>query len=68
VVHGAEDQLIDVLNRQQLATMIPGARDVELDGVGRLPPLEAPEALRDVIAEVASPEALAELVRADASA
>jgi 3-oxoadipate enol-lactonase len=59
VVHGTEDRLIDVVNGQRLAAMIPDARYVELDGVGHLPPLEAPDQLLDVIAEVGSDDPLA---------
>jgi len=60
VVHGTEDRLIHVLNGQRLAAMIPDARYLELEGVGHLPPLEAPDELLDMIAEVASVDARAE--------
>lgn len=54
IVHGSDDPLIDVLNGRRLAELIPFARYDELDGVGHLPPLEAPDRLLEVIAEVAS--------------
>lgn len=50
VVHGAEDRLVHVLNGRRLGEAIPGATYVELEGVGHLPPLEAPERLRELIA------------------
>jgi pimeloyl-ACP methyl ester carboxylesterase len=53
VVHGAEDRLIHVLNGRRLGEMIPGAQYVELDGVGHLPPLEAPDELHELIVAAA---------------
>jgi pimeloyl-ACP methyl ester carboxylesterase len=53
IVHGADDPLVDVVNGRRLAELIPGSRYVELPGTGHLPPLEAPDQLLDVIAEVA---------------
>jgi len=52
VVHGAEDPLIEPLNGRRLVELIPGARLFELPGVGHLPPVEAPEALLEIIADV----------------
>jgi pimeloyl-ACP methyl ester carboxylesterase len=54
IVHGAEDQLIDVVNGRRLAELIPGSRYLELDGVGHLPPLEAPSRLLEVIVDAAA--------------
>jgi pimeloyl-ACP methyl ester carboxylesterase len=56
VVHGAQDRLVHVLNGRRLGEMIPTATYVELEGVGHLPPLEAPEALLQAIATVAGSE------------
>jgi pimeloyl-ACP methyl ester carboxylesterase len=53
IVHGTDDPLVDVVNGRRLAELIPGARYVELEGVGHLPPLEAPDRLLEVIADVA---------------
>ena len=49
VVHGVLDELAPVGNGMRLAQFIPGARYVELPGVGHLVPLEAPDALTDTI-------------------
>jgi pimeloyl-ACP methyl ester carboxylesterase len=57
IVHGAEDRMIDVVNGRRLAALIPGSRYFELEGVGHLPPLEAPDRLLEVIAGVASEKA-----------
>jgi pimeloyl-ACP methyl ester carboxylesterase len=54
IVHGSEDPLVNVLNGRRLAQLIPAARYVELDGVGHLPPVEAPDRLLEVVVEVAS--------------
>jgi pimeloyl-ACP methyl ester carboxylesterase len=53
VVHGAQDRMVHVLNGRRLGEMIPKAAYVEVEGVGHLPPLEAPEALLEAIATVA---------------
>ena len=60
VVAGAEDRLATVANGRRLAELIPGARYVELAGVGHLPPLEAPDRLLDVIVDVANRRASAD--------
>lgn len=52
VVHGTEDRLIDPINGRRLAALIHGATLVELAGVGHLPPLEAPDALLDIVVDV----------------
>jgi pimeloyl-ACP methyl ester carboxylesterase len=49
VVHGDVDPLMPVGNGMRLARLVPGARYVELAGVGHLPPVEAPEVLVDAI-------------------
>ena len=49
VVHGVLDELSPVGNGMRLARLIPGARYVELPGVGHLVPLEAPDALTHAI-------------------
>jgi len=49
VVHGLADELVPVGNGMRLARLIPGARYVELPGVGHLVPLEAPDALTEAI-------------------
>jgi pimeloyl-ACP methyl ester carboxylesterase len=51
VVHGELDELMPVGNGMRLARLVPGARYVELPGVGHLVPLEAPDPLADVIEE-----------------
>ncbi|MCU1451241.1 MAG: alpha/beta fold hydrolase [Acidimicrobiales bacterium] len=42
VIHGADDPLLPVGNGRRLAELVPGARYVELDGVGHLIPWEEP--------------------------
>jgi pimeloyl-ACP methyl ester carboxylesterase len=54
VLHGAQDRLMRVENGRRLAQLIPGARYVELDGVGHLPPLEAPGRLLELVLELAA--------------
>lgn len=49
VVHGTEDLLRPVGNGMRLARLIPGARYVELPGVGHLIPLEAMDELVELI-------------------
>ena len=51
VVHGADDPLIPVRNGMRLAQLVPGARYVELPGVGHLVPYEAPDEVVEVVAE-----------------
>jgi pimeloyl-ACP methyl ester carboxylesterase len=43
VLHGADDPLLPVANGRCLAERVPGARYVELPGVGHLIPWEEPE-------------------------
>ena len=52
VVHGDHDRLLPVGNGMRLSRLIAGAEYVELDGVGHLVPMEAPDALVDVIERV----------------
>jgi pimeloyl-ACP methyl ester carboxylesterase len=49
VVHGTDDRLVPVGNGMRLAQLIPGARYVELRGVGHLVPFEAPHAVAEVL-------------------
>ena len=49
VVHGTEDPLIPVRNGMRIAQLVPGARYVELPGVGHLVPYEAPDAVADIV-------------------
>ncbi|MET0145423.1 MAG: alpha/beta hydrolase [Ilumatobacteraceae bacterium] len=42
VVHGTEDPLIPVANGMRISRLVPGARYIELEGVGHLVPYEAP--------------------------
>lgn len=53
VVHGDEDPLVPVANGMRVAQAIPGARYVELEGVGHMPQMEAPERLAEVVHGVA---------------
>jgi 3-oxoadipate enol-lactonase len=52
VVSGADDRLATIANGRRLAELIPGARFVELPGVGHLPHLEAPDLVLELIREV----------------
>lgn len=49
VVHGKLDEISPVGNSMRLARMIPGARYVELPGVGHVVPLEAPDELEKIL-------------------
>ena len=51
VVHGVLDPLSPVANGRAVAQLIPGARLVELPGVGHLIPQEAPEEALELIDE-----------------
>jgi len=55
VVHGTEDLLRPVGNGMRLARLIPGARYVELPGVGHLVPLEAMDELVELILNASDP-------------
>jgi 3-oxoadipate enol-lactonase len=50
IVHGSEDPLIPVRNGMRLAQLVPGARYVELPGVGHLVPYEAPDEVGAILA------------------
>lgn len=52
VVHGDADTFVEAENGRRLAELIPGARYVELGGVGHLPPVESPEALLALVDEL----------------
>ena len=54
VVHGSEDNLMDIRAGRRLAELIPGSRFVELEGVGHLIAHEAPEVATKLIKEVSS--------------
>jgi pimeloyl-ACP methyl ester carboxylesterase len=54
VVHGTDDAIVNVANGRVLAELIPSATYIELEGVGHLPPVEAPERLLEAIAEAGS--------------
>jgi pimeloyl-ACP methyl ester carboxylesterase len=45
VIHGRDDPLVPVGNGMRIAQLIPGARYVELSGVGHIVPFEAPDVL-----------------------
>jgi 3-oxoadipate enol-lactonase len=55
IVHGADDRLVHVLNGRRLAALMPAAGYHELEGVGHLPPVEAPGRVLEAIAGVAFP-------------
>ena len=55
VVHGDRDRLVEVENGRRIAALVPGARYVELAGVGHLPPLEAPDTLLALVLEADRP-------------
>lgn len=50
VMHGTDDQLIPFENGKKLASRIPGAEFIPLEGVGHLIPLETPEQTLSAIA------------------
>ena len=49
VVHGDHDRLLPVGNGMRLSRLVPGARYLELDGVGHLVPMEAADRLAEVV-------------------
>ena len=49
VVHGDADPLIPVGNGMRLAQLIPGARYMELKGLGHILPAEAPHVLASIV-------------------
>ncbi|MGH2761673.1 MAG: alpha/beta fold hydrolase [Thermoleophilaceae bacterium] len=59
VVHGTEDSFMDIRAGRRLAELVPGARFVELEGVGHLVAHEAPEIATQLIREVSEPAAAA---------
>jgi pimeloyl-ACP methyl ester carboxylesterase len=56
IVHGADDRLVHVLNGRRLAALMPAAAYHELEDVGHLPPVEAPDRVLEAIATVAFPD------------
>ena len=54
VVHGAQDQMLEAVNGDLLASMIPGARYELLDGVGHLLFWEQPERVGRLVREHAA--------------
>jgi pimeloyl-ACP methyl ester carboxylesterase len=67
VVHGALDQISPLGNSMRLARLIPGARYVELPGVGHVVPLEAPEELERILMDGSPPPRTATRSRARTS-
>jgi pimeloyl-ACP methyl ester carboxylesterase len=51
VVHGTEDRMLEVANGRAIARAIPGARLVELEGVGHMFWLEQPERVARLVRE-----------------
>jgi 3-oxoadipate enol-lactonase len=54
VVHGTEDRMLDFVNGDLIASLIPGARLEPLDGVGHLLYAEAPERTAQLVREHAA--------------
>jgi pimeloyl-ACP methyl ester carboxylesterase len=54
VIHGDCDALVPYANGQYLAEHIPGARLSTYEGVGHLPPIEAPERFNQEVSEFLS--------------
>jgi pimeloyl-ACP methyl ester carboxylesterase len=48
-VHGIDDRLMPVGNGMRLARLIPGARYVELPDTGHILPMEAPDAVAEIL-------------------
>jgi len=51
VVVGAEDVITPRADAERIRALLPGARLVELQAVGHLPPMEAPDAFNQVLTE-----------------
>jgi pimeloyl-ACP methyl ester carboxylesterase len=49
IMHGVDDRLMPVGNGMRLARLIPGARYIELRETGHLLPMEAPDAVAEVL-------------------
>ena len=49
VIHGKEDRVIHPATGRALANRLPNARLVELDGIGHVPQMEAPDAIARAI-------------------
>jgi pimeloyl-ACP methyl ester carboxylesterase len=54
VIQGDQDPMAPVENGKKIAELIPGARYLELPGIGHLPPIEAPRVVLEQILDVAS--------------
>ena len=54
VIHGTEDQMLDVANGEAIARAIPGARLERLEGVGHMFWIEQPERSAELVREHAS--------------
>jgi pimeloyl-ACP methyl ester carboxylesterase len=53
IMHGTEDDIIPVEHVKKLATVIPGARTIWLEGVGHVfPPPGLPELTVEIIAHI----------------
>jgi pimeloyl-ACP methyl ester carboxylesterase len=52
VIHGSDDPLLPVANGRRLAELVPGARYLELPGVGHLVPWEEPEKTASAMREL----------------
>ena len=57
VIHGTEDQMLSQINGDLLASLIPGARLQQLDGVGHLAYWEQPERAAQLVREHAAAHA-----------
>jgi 3-oxoadipate enol-lactonase len=51
VIHGTEDQMLDVANGEAIARAIPGARLERLEGVGHMFWIEQPERSAELVRE-----------------
>lgn len=51
VIHGTEDLIVPVENGRMLASRLPNAQYVELQGVGHNVPLEVPETFNELVLE-----------------
>lgn len=51
VIHGTEDEMLEVVNGEQIASLVPGARLERLDGVGHMFWWEQPERSAELLRE-----------------
>lgn len=54
VVHGTEDQMLELVNGDLIASLVPGARLERLEGVGHLVYAEQPERIAQLVREHAA--------------